>query len=95
MTTDSMEQRQAEAQRVAAAFNTFHAYLGRLAPADADHSLQLEQAHIRLDESAMWAIKSVLAYGTKPAAGPEGDGEPPAAPIVGNDANGSPTTEVF
>ena len=78
-------ERQVAAQQVGAVFNSLHEYLMTLTPVnEAGERLmvkQLEYAHARIDEAAMWAIKSVLTYGTPLAAAASGaanDTTPPA-----------------
>jgi hypothetical protein len=90
-------ERQIAAQQVGAVFNSLHEYLRTLEPKDPEGrttlTKQLEFAHCRVDEAAMWAIKSVLTYGipprpTPPAAAPAApeapaanDAPPAAAPV--------------
>ena len=75
-------QRQMAASQVGAVFNSLHEYLRTLEPHSPEGrpelTKQLEFAHQRIDEAAMWAIKSVLTYGLPPAP-PSG-----AAPVPGN-----------
>ena len=63
-------ERQIAAQQVGAVFNSMHEYLRSLEPKDAEGRSTLTQhlifAHCRVDEAAMWAIKSVLTYGLPP-----------------------------
>ena len=66
-------ERQAAAQQVGAVFNSLHEYLRSLEPTSGALTKQLEFAHARVDEAAMWAIKSVLTFGVPapvPAAAP-------------------------
>lgn len=60
-------ERQIAAQQVGAVFNSLHEYLRGLEPRDSEGgplmTKQLEFAHCRIDEAAMWAIKSVLTFG--------------------------------
>ena len=80
-------ERQMAAQQVGAVFNSLHEYLRTLEPKALDESTgesrslltkQLEFAHCRVDEAAMWAIKSVLTFGVPPVA-------QPAAPAAANE----------
>jgi hypothetical protein len=72
MTAETKQQtitpeRQMLAAQVGTVFNAAHEYLRNLEPTGDDGSpiatKQLEFAHCRIDEAAMWAIKSVLAFG--------------------------------
>jgi hypothetical protein len=67
-------ERQIAASQVGAVFNSMHEYLRALQPKDAEGnailSKHLEFAHCRVDEAAMWAIKSVLAFGVPPRPAP-------------------------
>jgi hypothetical protein len=75
-------ERQIAASQVGAVFNSMHEYLRSLEPKKLDESTgnpmsflteQLKFAHCRIDEAAMWAIKSVLTFGVppRPAAVPD------------------------
>jgi hypothetical protein len=72
-------ERQIAAQQVGAVFNSLHEYLRTIEPKDPEGrstlTKQLEFAHQRVDEAAMWAIKSVLTFGIPPRQAP-----PAAAP---------------
>lgn len=63
-------ERQIAASQVGAVFNSLHEYLRTLEPKDPENrstmTHQLQCAHERIDEAAMWAIKSVLTYGLPP-----------------------------
>jgi hypothetical protein len=89
-------ERQIAAQQVGAVFNSLHEYLRSLEPKDPEGrttlTKQLEFAHCRVDEAAMWAIKSVLTYGIPPRPTPAA--AEPAAPeaTAANDAP-APATE--
>jgi hypothetical protein len=80
-------ERQIAASQVGAVFNSLHEYLRTLEPKDAEGRSTLTQqlifAHCRVDEAAMWAIKSVLTYGIPPRPAQ------PAAPA----ANDAPTAD--
>jgi hypothetical protein len=84
-------QRQAAAQQVGAVFNSLHEYIRSLYP-DSGPNKQLEFAHARVDEAAMWAIKSVLTYGTPtpPAASESAEAPTPPAetPLPADHADG-------
>jgi hypothetical protein len=88
-------ERQQAAQQVGAVFNSLHEYLRTLEPTDpADNrkvlTKQLEFAHARVDEAAMWAIKSVLTFG---APGPQTTTQPaPATPTNDEAFEKAPTT---
>jgi hypothetical protein len=79
-------ERQMMAVQVGAVFNSLHEYLGTLQPTingqPGVSTKQLELAHCRVDEAAMWAIKSVLTYGAAPqqSANDATPDAPPAAP---------------
>lgn len=82
-------ERQIAAQQVGAVFNSLHEYLRTIEPQDpegrATLTKQLEFAHQRVDEAAMWAIKSVLTYGIPPrkaAPAPAADGAANDAPAA-------------
>lgn len=64
-------ERQGAAAQVGAVFNSLHDYVRTLEPVDNEGrkllTKQLEFAHARIDEAAMWAIKSVLIFGAPPA----------------------------
>jgi hypothetical protein len=85
-------ERQLAAQQVGAVFNSLHEYVRTLYPLKPDaatgemspgQTWQLALAHNRIDEAAMWAIKSVLTFGTPPrAAAPAPDAPTPAADTV-------------
>lgn len=76
-------ERQIAASQVGAVFNSLHEYLRTLEPKDAEGRSTLTQqlifAHCRIDEAAMWAIKSVLTYGLPPRPAPAANDAPPAA----------------
>jgi hypothetical protein len=77
-------ERQIAASQVGAVFNSMHEYLRTLQPKDAEgnfiNSKHLEFAHCRVDEAAMWAIKSVLAFGVPPRPTPAAPEQPAAVP---------------
>lgn len=86
-------ERQIAASQVGAVFNSLHEYLRTLEPKDAEGRSTLTQqlifAHCRVDEAAMWAIKSVLTYGIPPQPKPAAVPNQPAAdsqPAAANDA---------
>jgi hypothetical protein len=70
-------ERQMAAQQVGSVFNSIHEYLRGLEPVAPDDpsrtwlTEQLKMAHARIDEGAMWAIKSVLTFGVKPRPRPQ------------------------
>jgi hypothetical protein len=85
-------ERQIAASQVGVVFNSLHEYLRSLEPKLPDPTSgelrsalteQLKFAHCRIDEAAMWAIKSVLTFGTSPPAAmpapPAGPTPPPPA----------------
>jgi hypothetical protein len=84
-------ERQQAAAQVGAVFNSLHEYLRTLEPQDAEGRATLTQqlifAHCRIDEAAMWAIKSVLTYGLPPQPKPAAAAPAaPEAPAAANDA---------
>jgi hypothetical protein len=90
MTETITPERQIAAQQVGAVFNSLHEYLRTLEPKSLDETTgqtrsvltkQLEFAHCRVDEAAMWAIKSVLTFGVPPVAQPA----PAPAPAAANE----------
>lgn len=91
-------ERQIAAQQVGAVFNSMHAYLASLEPIDPEGrktmTRQLDLAHQRVDEAAMWAIKSVLVYGIPPkATAPAAVPDQPTADSQPAAANDAPATE--
>jgi hypothetical protein len=94
-------ERQIAAQQVGAVFNSLHEYLRSLEPKDAEGRSTLTQqltfAHCRVDEAAMWAIKSVLTYGIPPKppkpAPPAAVPDQPAADSQSAAANDAPAAE--
>ena len=79
-------ERQMAAMQVGAVFNAAHEYLRGLEPLRPDGlsgalvpfmTPQLSLAHQRIDEAAMWAVKSVLNFGVPPAP-PKAEAPPPA-----------------
>jgi hypothetical protein len=91
-------ERQIAASQVGTVFNSLHEYLRSLEPKDAEGrstlTKQLEFAHCRVDEAAMWAIKSVLTYGVPPKpAPPAAVPDQPAADPQPAAANDAPATE--
>jgi hypothetical protein len=87
--TEISPERAAAAQQVGAVFNSMHQYVENLAPKnDAGQPImvkQIEYAHARIDEAAMWAIKSVLTYGVPPTVT-----APEFAPTATSDLVGGP-----
>ena len=83
-------ERQIAASQVGAVFNSLHEYLRTIEPKDlegrATLTKQLEFAHCRVDEAAMWAIKSVLTYGLPPKeaapTAPANDEQPDSGPAA-------------
>lgn len=88
-------ERQIAASQVGAVFNSLHEYLRTLEPKDAEGRSTLTQqlifAHCRIDEAAMWAIKSVLTYGLPPRPVPAANDAAPAAPAADAAAPASET----
>lgn len=86
-------ERQIAAQQVGAVFNSLHEYLRTLEPKDPEGRSTLTQqlifAHCRVDEAAMWAIKSVLTFGIPPRAAQPEAPTAAAAPA----ANDAPAVE--
>jgi hypothetical protein len=85
-TTTVTPERQIAASQVGAVFNSLHEYLRTLEPKDPENrstmTHQLQCAHERVDEAAMWAIKSVLTYGLPPKPTPPAANDAPAAPAA-------------
>ena len=79
-------ERQQAASQVGVVFNSLHEYLRTLEPKDAEGRSTLTQqlifAHCRVDEAAMWAIKSVFTYGLPPKPTPPAANDAPAAPAA-------------
>ena len=89
---------QVAANQVAQAFNTLHRYLESLQHRDENGApvmtFQITQAHIRLDECAMWAVKHVLAAGVVAAPqaeqpAPANEGAADVAPMPAANASGT------
>jgi hypothetical protein len=91
-------ERQIAAQQVGAVFNSLHEYVRTLEPKDPEGrstlTKQLEFSHARIDEAAMWAIKSVLTFGIPPRPAPAAAApEQPAADFQPAAANDAPAAE--
>ena len=93
-------ERQMQASQVGAVFNSLHEYLRSLEPKQIDPASgesrplltkQLEFAHARVDEAAMWAIKSVLTFGV-PAPAQAAPAEQPIAPPAPAEQPTAPAT---
>jgi hypothetical protein len=96
-------ERQMAAMQVGAVFNAAHEYLRGLEPLRPDGlngalvpfmTPQLSLAHQRIDEAAMWAVKSVLNFGVPPAP-PKAEAPiaPPAAPTPAPETVAPPSDE--
>ena len=89
-------ERQQAAAQVGAVFNSLHEYLRTLEPKDAEGRSTLTQqlifAHCRVDEAAMWAIKSVLTYGLPPKPAPAAEQQPTADANAPTGADALPPT---
>ncbi len=93
--------RQLAASQVGAVFNSIHEYLRSLEPKQLDPNTgastslltkQLEFAHARIDEAAMWAIKSVLTFGAPKPAQPAANDAPAATAAADEAFEKAPTT---
>jgi hypothetical protein len=94
-------ERQIAAAQVGAVFNSLHEYLRSLEPKLPDPTSgelrpalteQLKFAHCRIDEAAMWAIKSVLTFGTSPPAAAPAPAPAPAADPTPTGSDALPPT---
>lgn len=85
--------RQAMATAIGQTFNSIHEFLNNLAPLNEQGQLvltkQLEQAHVRTDEAAMWAIKSVLQFGVAPRTEAAEVATADGAPLPTDNASGT------
>lgn len=73
-------ERQIASQQVGAVFNSLHAFVQTLRPKDADGNpittAEINNSHMKIEEAAFWAVKSVLAHGTpraEPKPAPEAE----------------------
>lgn len=89
-------ERQIAATQIGAVFNSLHDYLNMLQGTNEDGTPQFTQqlvnAHIRVDEAAMWAIKHALMYGVPKRATPPAPAAPDAPTTAAPAVPDAPTT---